>query len=637
MNMRIDGFQKYLIIGELTDLSKIKTGSNGYMYFWMTPLNDFPNSVIDDVAGIQIYANELVSHGYQENYSLNESEQAERLLEFLNDYLIICNPVISRATTGVYCKGKNIHLIKKNQNFGSESKLISIPVFSSETEIKDKNKFINNLKNERIIGKIENYSGNKEDHPDYFLWKVDENNFLLFGEVISHDSSYYGIKYKLKENRIMCIEIDEQDNWKEKAYLDRNFMFIDYDILVDKADKLEVITETAFISSETEDTSKENISLSQDESLEASELSKEKEFMRRFIRVINYAGLSYEIKDLYNFHAAMKSGSLVVLAGLSGTGKSKLVSAYTRALQLTESQVKFIPVRPFWDDDSDLLGYADTLNSLYRPGDSGLVDLLVEAEKDTENLYLICFDEMNLAKVEHYFSQFLSVLEMEEGNREIHLYNNGLESRLYNGNAYTSKIKIGSNVLFVGTINMDESTHQFSDKVLDRSNIISLNLVPFNQELEVNNLDDSKQVVTTKIRTEDYKSFKNNSKENKLKDSEKDMLWKLHIVINETDRNVGIGRRIVNQLEEYLINIPENEYLKRQEAIDLQLVQRVITKIRGSEEQLSDLLGSWKDGAYQIGKIEAILNEHSDSSEFLNTRKAILDKAKELKLHGFTI
>ncbi|EOS8040470.1 AAA family ATPase, partial [Enterococcus hirae] len=168
----------------------------------------------------------------------------------------------------------------------------------------------------------------------------------------------------------------------------------------------------------------------------------------------------------------MKIGSLVILSGLSGTGKSKLVKAYAKALQLSKEQLNFISVRPFWQDDSDLLGYADTINSIYRAGDSGLIDTLIEAENNKDKLYLVCFDEMNLAKVEHYFSQFLSVLEMDDlENRKIHLYNEDLSSRFYNSEKYPATISVGTNVMFVGTVNLDESTHQFSDKVLDRANL----------------------------------------------------------------------------------------------------------------------------------------------------------------------
>lgn len=92
---------------------------------------------------------------------------------------------------------------------------------------------------------------------------------------------------------------------------------------------------------------------------------------------------------------------------------------------------------------------------------------------------MVVFDEMNLARVEHYFSQFLSVLEMKPDSRKIKLYNKELESRMYNNEKYPSSITIKSNVLFVGTVNTDESTYQFSDKVLDRANVINLKMIPF--------------------------------------------------------------------------------------------------------------------------------------------------------------
>ncbi|WP_221770359.1 McrB family protein, partial [Listeria seeligeri] len=181
--------------------------------------------------------------------------------------------------------------------------------------------------------------------------------------------------------------------------------------------------------------------------------------------------LFYDEKDLFNFHTSLKVGSLVILAGLSGTGKSKLVRAYSKVLQLDEGQLNFVSVRPFWEDDSDLLGYPDTINSVYRPGDSGLTDALIDAGKNRDKLYLICFDEMNLARVEHYFSQFLSVLEMDADFRNIRLYNKDLEKRFYNSDQYPASVSIGKNVLFVGTVNLDESTYHFSDKVLDRANV----------------------------------------------------------------------------------------------------------------------------------------------------------------------
>ncbi|SMQ81252.1 AAA domain (dynein-related subfamily) [Bacillus sp. OV166] len=203
--------------------------------------------------------------------------------------------------------------------------------------------------------------------------------------------------------------------------------------------------------------------------------------MKEFDRVTHELGLIYDKKDLYNFHTAMKSSNLVILAGMSGTGKSKLVQAYGKALGLFDNhKMTFIPVRPAWTDDADLIGYADTLQMVYRPGDSGLVNALMSAKENSKKLHIICFDEMNLARVEHYFSQFLSVLENEPGpQRVLQLYNGDLKDNLKNSTQYPPVIPIGDNVIFVGTVNLDDSTYHFSDKVLDRANVITLNVLNF--------------------------------------------------------------------------------------------------------------------------------------------------------------
>ncbi|MEH6946972.1 hypothetical protein V7068_07810 [Bacillus sp. JJ634] len=93
---------------------------------------------------------------------------------------------------------------------------------------------------------------------------------------------------------------------------------------------------------------------------------------------------------------------------------------------------------------------------VYRSEDSGLINALRKAEMEESKLFIVCFDEMNLARLEHYFSQFLSILEMDHGKRVLRLYNDDLENRLYNSAQYPPTIVIQDNVLFVGTVNVDE-------------------------------------------------------------------------------------------------------------------------------------------------------------------------------------
>ncbi|MBQ3640333.1 AAA family ATPase [bacterium] len=331
----------------------------------------------------------------------------------------------------------------------------------------------------------------------------------------------------------------------------------------------------------------------------------------------------------------MKTDGMVILSGLSGTGKSKLVTEYATALK---ANIRFVPVRPFWADDSDLLGYADTVNNIYRPGDSGLIDTLIAAQDNDKSLFIVVFDEMNLARVEHYFSQFLSVLEMDSGDRMLTLYNQQLESRLYNSEKYPSNIRISDNVLFVGTVNTDESTYQFSDKVLDRSNVMTLKMIPFGSidETVGSPVERSKREV---IKASDFQKMKKVNTEAKLTSDEKNMLWEIHKALNNVDANIGIGWRIVRQIDKYLMNIPDDiDSYTREKAFDMQIIQRVLTKVRGSEDQMRALVGKdTAEGKHEPGKLENILDQYSDSSPFEGSRQVIARKSKELNLYGFTV
>jgi DNA polymerase III delta prime subunit len=368
-------------------------------------------------------------------------------------------------------------------------------------------------------------------------------------------------------------------------------------------------------------------------------------FLDRFVTETEKNGLHYDIKDLVNFHAAMESKGMVILSGLSGTGKTQLVNAYARTLGIgisetnpAGSQLCFIPVRPFWADDSDLLGYADMVNNVYRPGDSGLVDTLIQASKkaNADRLYIVVFDEMNLARVEHYFSQFLSVLEMPSDKRVVQLYNPQLANRLYNSETYPSRVAIHDNVLFVGTVNTDESTFQFSDKVLDRSNVIALHIRPFNVDYEsiVDSDAENNRVSENEISKLNYFNLVNREDQVPLNTREKTLLWDLHLALNQVDQNFGIGWRVVSHIDSFVRHLPTYpDGVTRAEAMDLQLVQRVLTKVRGSEGQLRTLLA----GQDTPGELAKILDEYKDISEFTESRKVLAQKSRELKLYGFTM
>ena len=342
-------------------------------------------------------------------------------------------------------------------------------------------------------------------------------------------------------------------------------------------------------------------------SKEAAILTKMKEAAREM-------HLVYSDEDLINFYVSAHSSNLIVLAGMSGTGKSRLIKVYAKALGLDEyNGIKFISVSPAWTDDTDLLGYVDYKNMMYREAGTELVTFLKIAAENRDKQYVVCFDEMNLARVEHYFSPFLSILEDPEEERLLTVYNKALDNKLENSSDYPSKIRLWNNVLFAGTVNIDESTFNFSDKVLDRANVIKLGMRPFTE----------------------LKAVLENCC---LSDRELFVLTELHEAIKKSNPKLGIGYRIVKQINSYINNIPKDVEYSRTLAFDKLIVQRIITKLRGSEEQLSTLIGRLSaEDRLLDSDIEAILDKYSDVSDFVHVRDELKNKAKELVLYGYSV
>lgn len=358
---------------------------------------------------------------------------------------------------------------------------------------------------------------------------------------------------------------------------------------------------------------------------------KEKAFIQ-LIRRVRQRGFLYDERDLYNFHISAKSSRLVILAGRSGTGKSGLVRLYGEALGLTPSQVAFLPVRPSWMDDGDILGYLDRNRMLYFPSDTGLAELLVEASRHPEKMYIVCFDEMNLARAEYYFAQFISVLEKKE-NPALQLYNPSLEERVYNHSDYPARIPLMDNVLFMGTVNVDESTYHFSDKILDRANVITLHQRKFSDMARLTRREVAPEV---EVSADEYRQFRKDEGVVTLSDVELHLLDDLNAALDERGTSGGIGYRVVSDMSRYLANIPSGSPMNRKEALDMQIVQRVLTKVRGSREQIG-YLTSLNEENKLIGRFPELLKKYSQVSAFTESLRVLERKAKELRTYDYTL
>ncbi|MEI7607371.1 MAG: hypothetical protein WCJ64_08290, partial [Rhodospirillaceae bacterium] len=210
----------------------------------------------------------------------------------------------------------------------------------------------------------------------------------------------------------------------------------------------------------------------------------EMEMLRKVQEHIAGVGLKFDNRVIRRFHTSLKSASispLTVLAGISGTGKSQLPQRYAEAMGMYFLK---IPVQPRWDSPQDLLGFYNYLEKSYKATDFARALIYMDStfgglpaqDKMGDRMMLVLLDEMNLARIEYYFSEFLSRLEgrpnpgvKDEAALRAHRIDIEIPSR--DGSALPT-IYPGHNVLFAGTMNEDETTQSLSDKVLDRANVM---------------------------------------------------------------------------------------------------------------------------------------------------------------------
>lgn len=200
---------------------------------------------------------------------------------------------------------------------------------------------------------------------------------------------------------------------------------------------------------------------------------------------------------------AIKSKPFLLLAGISGTGKSRIVRELAKAcrdevLEAYGAQkpknFQMVQVKPNWHDSSDLIGYVSRVSGKAEFVAGEFLKFIAKAWEDTETPYFLCLDEMNLAPVEQYFAEYLSVIESRKSQEDGTVTTDPIlekadEEWYFNLTASLTSnedirkqfneegICIPQNLIVVGTVNMDETTFSFSRKVLDRAMTIEMNEV----------------------------------------------------------------------------------------------------------------------------------------------------------------
>lgn len=633
-------------------------------------------SLMSNIGSNELYTGYMSSFeddvDFDDEY-LSDFEREEKFRESVSDKLFVFS---YKQSDGQFVKMNKVNVVPKPTGFNETDYFNAVPVFASSSDetildwesykrwklYRDYNSldaFYETIKAQKSVGSIYGYDA-EENSPSFVVWKDDDEKLFAIGKISDcHYNSFRGLILNSNE----LFKIDISDYAKFIIYdvdINPTLTFIPesiYKEIEDRILKAEVarqkeIEEENIVDVEVENVEeKENDKITEtknsgirelyepsDEELE--EIDTKDRTDELLIKLMDYhsqkRNLFYSMKDFVNVHTAIKCSNLVILSGLSGTGKSALVEVYARALGINlnsdDDRLLFIPVRPAWNDDADLLGYVDLVHNVYRPSDTGFVDFLVKAQEEENKgkIFIACFDEMNLARVEHYFSQFLSILERPANQRELQLYDNQYTGRLYNSKDYPSSIMIGDNIRFIGTVNIDESTYHFSDKVLDRANVIELDVLDYSKEWKQKQYASLPNTTWSK---DDYDSIIKKNSDVKM-DEIQSLLWDMHKLLQSAGTQYGVGPRIVKSIKMYLNNLPETEIegFDVRKGLDYQIKQRVLTKVRGPEIQIRCLLDDNTEENFN-----SLFDKYSDLSDFEKCRSAIKQKQKELEVYGYCI
>ncbi len=303
-----------------------------------------------------------------------------------------------------------------------------------------------------------------------------------------------------------------------------------------------------------------------------------KEQITNIKNYIRNRGFLYGDKLVENYYLSLKTKPFLILAGISGTGKSKLARLFAEAVGATteNGRFKLVPVRPDWSDSADLLGYKD-LNGRFHPG--VLTTFVKDAMKNPHYPYFFVLDEMNLARVEYYFSDVLSIIESRNKVNKTIVTDRLLNRELLDRDFFDEygDIYIPDNLYFIGTVNMDETTFPFSKKVLDRANVIELSDVDLDYAFE-----DVEEVLPKNLNNDflrsDFLTLKDCFGYDDIVDDTISILKN----INEVLGYYRFGYRVRDEICFYIIYNSIYGLMDFDDAMDYEILQKILPRINGS-------------------------------------------------------
>ncbi|WP_158299208.1 McrB family protein [Paenibacillus antri] len=280
------------------------------------------------------------------------------------------------------------------------------------------------------------------------------------------------------------------------------------------------------------------------------------------------SGLTFSLDIVRDFHlnlTALDDKHFVILSGISGTGKTQLARLYANAVYGLEYEaanpyLSIIPVRPDWTDSSALFGYYSSFEQRYVVPE--FLRVVLQAQQEREKPHFIVLDEMNLARVEYYLSDYLSGVE---SRKEIPLHSRE------DVEAVPKTVTIPPNLYVIGTVNVDETTHAISDKVLDRAFVMTLSEVDFDSFWD--RIDEETQGRVA---------------------GEFHFLRKVYGIMKEHHLHFGY-RSMQEMLRKLLQNkaLEDSVRLDEEKALERVVMEKVLPKVRG-DDSIADMLSALK-------------------------------------------
>lgn len=329
---------------------------------------------------------------------------------------------------------------------------------------------------------------------------------------------------------------------------------------------------------------------------------------------IQARGFAFSETTIRAYHIALQTRPLVLLTGISGTGKTRLTQLYADAVHGTGAATRDNPcylrvsVQPDWHNARDILGYYNALTERYHP--TPLLRFLLQAAADPHQPYFVCLDEMNLARPEYYLAPILSAIETTE--RTIDLAAPAEQVQTTTGEWLPNPFRLPLNIAITGTVNVDESTHMLSDKLLDRANVIELTEI---------DLEAFRQTYEGEIASEAWH-----------------IITQIHAIMREGGQPFGY-----RTIREMLVYIERAQgVLPPEQALDMQVCQKLLPRLRGTDtprlrRMLSDLLSlllgveqpSW-------GSASHVSAEHRASARLPQSAEKTRRMLERLDQDGFT-